>query len=112
MTSVFLVKIDFFMVRSESPLFAVHSICNQHQTTSILIKYNELSEVDYNFDVFADVIKFERKKRNMTRNQFAELIGTNYRNIQNWEYENRVPKKFWLEKIEKSLNLDLKKFRK
>jgi len=48
----------------------------------------------------------------MTRNQFAELIGTNYRNIQNWEYEKRVPKKFWLEKIEKALNLDLKKFRK
>lgn len=106
------VKIDFFTVRGESPLFGGHSICNQHQTTSILINYNQLSEADYNFDVFADVIKFERKKRNMTRNQFAELIGTNYRNIQNWEYENRVPKKYWLGKIETALNLDLKKFTK
>lgn len=106
------VKIDFFTVRGEVMSFALHSICNQHQTTSILINYNQLSEADYNFDVFADVIKFERKKRNMTRNQFAELIGTNYRNIQNWEYENRIPKKHWLGKIEKALNLDLKKFRK
>ena len=106
------VKIDFFTVRSEAPLFGGHSICSHHQVTSILIKYNELSEGDYNFNVFADVIKFERKKRKMTRNQFAELIGTNYRNIQSWEYENRVPKKYWLDKIETALHLELKKFRK